>query len=223
MVSTTKTGVYPVGTSAALATIWFIPNVFSVSFQIYLDSAKLWAFMRMYLSLRVHWKPSSVAFIESNPASWTVIPAWEIPVRAPMTPGNPIVAWGIVSLTFQMKMNLFLFKPVLADQSRFLMVYNFPPLVLEPQAAIKEQWILHLCIKWVYILANLKRLFSTKFNKVGFVIFSPFSKKASSIPYMMSILKSPGYEEKTNVLWTINLNRLFLWTFSPASWIPFIS
>lgn len=68
-----------------------MPKVFFVEVKMLFASAKFFAFISIYLSLRVHWNPSYVSFIESNPASWTVRPAFDIPVKAPIIPGYPIV------------------------------------------------------------------------------------------------------------------------------------
>ena len=141
--------------------MWFMPKVLLVSSHIFLAYWRLEAYIIIYLSLNVHWKPNYVYLMLSRPASWTVMPALDIPVRAPRRTGKPNVAWGMVSSIFQINRILCLFIPVFDCQSRFLIVKSFPPSVLFPQAAKNEQWILFLLMKFFKNFTASKRFFST--------------------------------------------------------------
>lgn len=170
----------------------FIPNVLLVYCQIFLASWRFSAYIMTYLRRRVHWNPISVSLKLSKPASWTVRPAFEIPVSAPKMAGNPRVAWGIVPWIFQMKRVLCLFIPVFASQSKFLMVISLPPFVLFPQMAKKEQWILFLFIKFFKNLTVSKILSSTMFRTSSLLILAWSLRNSSSNAYIISLVKSPG-------------------------------
>lgn len=128
--------------------MWFIPKVLFVRSHIARASWRFEAYIITYLRRRDHWNPSYVALMLSSPASWTVKPALDIPVKAPRRPGNPSVKWGIVSVTFHTNIVLYLLMPVLAYQSKFLIVISLPLSVLFPQSAKNEQWTLFLFKKF---------------------------------------------------------------------------